>query len=230
MRMEDPHDDAWEQRLHEDPVSPVPSGEGSVGSEHASLTDSHRDPIPEPGNRPIISDDGAEHFRRVWQRSALLVPLEIQYRQREHCNRSVASKLAHRRKRSDKLSWPEYRAGLLDELVEPHRAAARAMLVKVDECNRRRLTPNDNALIRRTGSWRDPSRQAVLAIFSRLLVRELTADGTVDRDYAQLVVDALQYQCRYSGYWAVLARHLEALDRPQRDEFWRWHRDFPRPN
>ena len=214
-------------------MSRPPPSDDDGGSDQASrdvsLTDSHRDPTPHAADRPILSTEGAMHLRRSWQRAAVLVPLEIQYQEHELSRRSIAALLSHRRKRCDRMVWPEFRASVLDELEDNHRQAAGILLNKVEACIQKRLAVRECRLIRRTGSWQDPGKNAVQAVFARLLTGQLLAGEAVGRDYIQPLVDSFQYQLRYSGYWATLAMHLEVLDDPQKEQFWAWYRAFPRP-
>ena len=116
--MEDPASD--EEGLHVEIPSASDGNDSDAASGEVSLTDSHRDATPHAEGRPIVSAEGAARFRKAWQRASLLVPLELQYRARETCNRSVSSRLGHRRKRCDRLPWPEFRASILDELENEH--------------------------------------------------------------------------------------------------------------
>ena len=216
-------DDGFEEGLHRHaPPSDTGSSIASV-----SLTDSHRDPSDVPPGSQIVSSDGAEWHRQCLRRACLLVPLARQLRDSGLNNRQVAATIAHRKKRCDRMAWPAFRDSVYEEMERT--ASAEALLACITTYNLRRLTANDNRRVRCTGSWRDPSKGAVEAVFSRLLCSQLAEDDIRCAEYAIQMVEASHSTMRFSGYWATLALNLAMLDRHRREQFWEWHRLYPRP-
>ena len=218
-------DDLFEERLHQ--VSPPSEREDASSPSSVSLTDSHRDPSAGAPTRQVVSSAGAEYSRRCWRRDCLLVPLEDLLQRQGLSNRQVASTLTHRRRQCDQMPWPAFLDKVQAKLDAPTRDVTNAFLEQVAIIIQRRLTANEFQRIR-SGRWNDPGKSAVEAIFTRLLVSQLSdGDLRCARLAPSLVERSIRRQ-RYAGYWATLSENLVCLDDRRKNQFWEWYRLFPR--
>ena len=174
-------DDRFEERLHQ--VSPPSEREDASSPSSVSLTDSHRDPSAGAPTRQVVSSAGAEYSRRCWRRDCLLVPLEDLLQRKGLSNRQVASTLAHRRRQCDQMPWPAFLDKIRAELDTPTRDVTNAFLEQVAIITQRRLTASEFQRIRSTGRWNDPGKSAIEAIFTRLLVSQLSDGIYAARDW-----------------------------------------------